>query len=191
MIKSFILAVTSISYILGTVNIAEAKVKKSDKKVDREQTCLDQKSNSSQALNISTADLRAICQIIANHYRTVNVNYLKHQLFVENYPEKQSGSIRTLSIFAIEVTGLNLVSHVKDSDKKSDVAKLKIALNYRVYDWAINKKAWELDQFSNQDGGEIEVELYKKNSKWSYDDKKNQTWYSDIRLSKEASQNDI
>jgi hypothetical protein len=74
MMKSFIIAVTSISYILSIANIVDAKIKTSAKKNTREKTCLNQiitaskQSKLSQSSVISTEDIRGICQAIKEEY---------------------------------------------------------------------------------------------------------------------------
>jgi hypothetical protein len=190
MMKQFILAATSISYILSIANIADAKIKTSIQKVDREQTCQNQESNPTQAIDISTSDIRAICQLITNHYKEVSKNYLKHQLFVENYPEKIRSGYRINGVVAIEVTNLNVVSYTNNIGKSTDrTAKIQVVFNTVVYDWSSKNRRWNPDESVKYDGVKIEVEFHKKNGKWSRDTK-NATWNNDIQQSIEASSRD-
>ena len=78
MMKTFVFAATSIAYILFVASIADAKVQKSDKKIDREQACINQtiaiakQPKSLQPAVVSTADIRGICQAISEEYKELN-----------------------------------------------------------------------------------------------------------------------
>jgi hypothetical protein len=76
--KSFILAATSIVGIISIANITDAKVKRSNNKIDPQQNCLNQnitssrQSKSLQSTVISNEDIRGICQAIQEDYRKLN-----------------------------------------------------------------------------------------------------------------------
>ena len=157
MIKSFVLAATSIAYILSIANIVDAKVQKSDQKIYREQSCLSQTAQSTQAYNISTADIRGICQSLTNHYTGLN----KYGVAKQESCIRTSCSNRNDSEFrAFEVNKIELISY-----HNKDQAMIRIEHINRLYEWV--DRNWVL---TKKHLAISEVQFFKKDDKWTYKD---------------------
>jgi hypothetical protein len=155
MMKSFIIAVTSISYILSIANIVNAKVKTSAKENSREQTCLKQiittsKQSRSLQAPVTTEDIRGICQAIKEEYKNNN-NSIRNLLIAD----------KTFTPFKdfIEVGKINLTSfkveRSHDGERKyTHVNIVEIARHY------ISKSMNELPDRGSQNTNPITIASY-------------------------------
>jgi hypothetical protein len=179
MLRHLIIATIFTVHTLSIASIANAKTPANQGK-----SCDIQRSNPATDGNISTKDINAICQLVTNHYRTVNGNFLRHQLFLQNYPEKVRPGIRPNGIESFEITGLRL------SPSIDDTANLQITLNTAVYDFGSRTRTWVSDESSRFSGTKLEVKLFKRNGKWLRDPN-NIHWNRDMKESIKANEEDI
>ncbi len=156
MMKSFILAATSISYILSIVNIADAGVQNTNPQLEQEVSCLNQASTETQT--ISTNDIRSICQVLTNYYAENNKKGMRIQAN-PNSSEKK--------IFAWEVMELKLVSYSKGKNGGKDLANIQIVQVQTDYLVSGAERTWLRNETNTQ---RLEVVFHKKNNKWNYVD---------------------
>jgi hypothetical protein len=150
--KLFVFAATSIACILSVISIADAKVPKGTKIVNRDLGCQSQTRLNNQVENISTEDIRSICKIITKHYRDGNERGRM------NEPKREAFS-------ALEVTKMKIVSANATTTNSVDYVLVKIDFIYRNYIWDSENKKWLMP---NEDPSGVDVVFLKRNGKWTY-----------------------
>jgi hypothetical protein len=146
MLKSFILAATSIACIFSISSIADAKVAKIHKSVDRGQSCENPVDSNSQYTQLAKNypnlgnDLKAICQLINNHYS------LKHRRLSTNWDTKDLQKLPAHGYSVVgntEVKNMKLVEYSQNKlIDRSTRASADIEVNERRYAW--ENSSWKL-----------------------------------------------
>jgi hypothetical protein len=141
-----------------TANISDAKIKTSAKKIDLDRGCLEQTAQQSQVYDISTSDIRGICQMITKYYTDANKLSQKSQdnCTQSNYCDDG----REYETRGFEVKKIKLEWYNKDQ------ATIRIEMTNRLYNWS-NKKWILLDAKLVA----FRVSFIKKNGTWFYNEK--------------------
>ena len=168
MMKSFILAATSIAYLLSIANIADAKVKTSKRENLSEQSCLSQSATSNQVKPISTADIRSICQIITQVYGDLNRFGQKVQL--QPYPREgdSNGNADVFSAYNVKRMELTAFSNLAENTISASIFMEVVERNYEYYGNYRTNGKWVF--MGERDYSNI-VRFMKKNGKWEKDER--------------------
>ena len=155
MLKSFIIAATSLAYVLCIPNIADAKNKALAKKNEREYVCLNQKPSSK---DISSSEIKNICRELTRLFKEKN----------------EKSDPRTGLIIAHEVISLKIVSVsrnvVLDNFKGSvarDIAEVEIRYIFRDFKKSGDK--W-IESESGRQGKFLKLHKNLLTNKWSSED---------------------
>ncbi|WP_310481388.1 hypothetical protein [Chamaesiphon sp. VAR_48_metabat_403] len=138
--KKFILAATSIAYILSISSISDAKVSKTNKSVDLAQTCKKPVYANSQYAQLTkehpdlAKDLRDICQLINNYY------VLRHQ-GLKKYEDSIPHHDGDVTQGSTEVKNIKLVKYVQFNSAVK-YADAEVESIQRDYAW--NNNSWKL-----------------------------------------------
>jgi hypothetical protein len=128
MMKLFIIAATSISYILSITSISDAKNVKNIRKIDRLQPCQDPVNFTSQYNQLAkyhpilNKDLQKICQLINQHY-------LRQHQSIPTYRQAN------LPTHGFNVRGNTEVENIKLIEYSNAKAIAKIESAEREYAW--------------------------------------------------------
>jgi hypothetical protein len=151
MLKSFILAATSIVCILSTVNIVDAKVSKTNKAankaVNRELTCENPVKPSPQYNQFASknpsfkADLKAICKIINASINSINDDSLKREASLSNNNNEE--------LHAIEIKDIRIIEWGNNGSGKPSKIKTEMDAIQRIYLWDLGLKQWKLSTTKN------------------------------------------
>jgi hypothetical protein len=150
--KLFVFAATSIACILSVISIADAKVPKGTKVVNRDLGCQSQTRLNNQVENISTEDIRSICKIITNHYRDGNERGRINESERKNFR-------------ALEVTKMKIVSANETTTNSVDYVLVNIEFIHRTYTWDSENKKWLMPK---ENPSVVDVVFLKRNGKWTY-----------------------
>jgi opacity protein-like surface antigen len=161
MLKSFILAATSIAYILSAVNIADAKITKSNKvKVFTQDLGCQNPVKPNPLYNrliIKTPelkeDIKSICQVITKTIGDFNKDSLAREQS-SNPAAKIDQEMHALEIKDIKIIGWNKDKYgssawENDSLEKRSKIYAEIVAIQRTYLWDNNGQQWKLTRTKN------------------------------------------
>ena len=169
MMKSFILAATSIACILSLSNIADAGDRVIDRNSKKQLNLIADRANSAKPANISIVNLKGIEQAIIKKYQEKNKG--------PQYPSA-SGATRFYEIKSIKLTSYSSISAITTGSAEEN-AIVSITEIERIYGFGSKKFLDRNNQvvsgkyeynYQNKDihssTRDVEITLTKRNGKW-------------------------
>ncbi|WP_310487243.1 hypothetical protein [Chamaesiphon sp. VAR_69_metabat_338] len=170
MLKSFILAATSIACTLSFASIVHAGDRGFDRNSKKQLNLIAERANSAKTTNISAADLKDIKQAIIKKYQQKNKG--------PEYPSA-TGATRFYEVKAIKLISYSLVSSIADKSVEKN-AIISVTEIERIYSFGSKKVLDRNNQvvpekyeytYSSKDINittrDVEITLTKRSGKWT------------------------